>query len=261
MLNAGDPKIAIFDGDNTLWDTNEVFAHAQRTILCRLRELGYPADPDRDFGLLREVDDLLIRCFGRREYESAVLPLCLMRIFSGHSVGDDRAVRQVLETRSEREYSIAQDLASEFVKGIMTVPRLFPGVIDGLTALRARGRTALILYSEGREQRVKRIVEYHMLNGYFHDVFVGDKSLEDWERIRQRSVDAFIRTFPPQQEEELRFYVIGDLLERDIKPGNSIGAMTIYKPGPYKGLEVPRGRDETPSVIARSMEEVVRAII
>src|SRR2546426_386475 len=132
MLNAGHPKVAIFDGDNTLWDTNEVFTQAQKTILCRLRELGYAADPDRDFDLLRDVDDLLIRHFGKREYESAMLPLCLMQCFSGQTVRDDHDIKRVLETRSEREYSAAQCLGSEFTQVVMAVPTLFPDIRDGL---------------------------------------------------------------------------------------------------------------------------------
>ncbi len=99
-----------------------------------------------------------------------------------------------------------------------------------------------------------------MLNKYFHDIVLGDKSLADWARVRQRSIDAFIKAFSVLRGEELTLYVVGDLLERDVKPGNLIGAVTIYKPGPYKGVELPGDKDETPSVIAKSMNEVVRAI-
>ncbi len=91
-----DRNLAIFDGDNTLWDTNAVFTDAQKDILRGLARAGIPADPELDFSLLRQVDDLLIKHFARHEYDNTYLSLCLIRHFRGESVESLEQVARIV---------------------------------------------------------------------------------------------------------------------------------------------------------------------
>lgn len=252
----GSRNIAIFDGDNTLWDTNAVFTDAQKNILRGLKEAGIHADRERDFGLLRKVDDLLIKYFGKREYDITHLPLCLIRHFKGDPVEDVNQVAKIVASSESTEVTLAQTLGSEFNASLTRLPDLFPDVIEGLSLIRQAGRTVMILYSEGRESRLRRICDHYGMANYFHDIVLGDKSLEDWFNSKERAIKIFKKVFP-RETKQPTIYVIGDLLERDVRPGNLIGARTIYKPGGYKGVETPKDEEHTPAMTVSSMKEVV----
>jgi phosphoglycolate phosphatase-like HAD superfamily hydrolase len=253
-------SIAIFDGDNTLWDTNEVFTEAQINVLRGLKKLGYGVAPDKDFGRLREIDDLLIKYSGRREYNSAFLPLCLMRSFSGIQVQDVRDVSAIVGSTEEKEFAVPRELGMEFDASLKRIPNLFPAVIDTLTSIRRTERVVLVLYSEGNESRLNEVCNHDDMRKYFHEIIIGDKSLEDWNNVKQRSYKLF-ESFFPNLNENPSIYVIGDLLARDIGPGNIIGAVTIYKPGGYKGTEVPRSPEEKPAFTVRSLEEIIPIVL
>ena len=252
----GSRNIAIFDGDNTLWDTNAVFTDAQKDILRGLKEAGIHAEPERDFALLRKVDDLLIKYFGKREYDITYLLLCLIRHFKGEPVDDISQVAKIVANSENTELTLAQTLGSEFNASLKRLPNLFPDVIESLSSIRQAGRTVMVLYSEGMEARLKRICDHYTMLTYFHDIVLGDKSLEDWFKTKERAVKVFKAVFPRARKQP-RIYVIGDLLERDIRPGNLIGARTIYKPGGYKGVETPRDKEHTPTMAVSSMKELV----
>lgn len=252
----GSRNIAIFDGDNTLWDTNAVFTDAQKNILRDLKEARFQADSERDFALLRKVDDLLIKHFGKREYDITYLPLCLMRHFKGEPVEDVNQVAKIVANSEASELTLAQTLGSEFNASLKRLPNLFPDVIESLSSIRQAGRTVMVLYSEGMEARLKRICDHYNMSTYFHDIILGNKSVEDWFKTKERAVKVFKEVFSRARKQP-RIYVIGDLLERDIRPGNLIGARTIYKPGGYRGVETPQDKEHTPSMTISSMKELL----
>jgi FMN phosphatase YigB (HAD superfamily) len=262
MPGKRDPNrnIAIFDGDNTLWDTNAVFTEAQKNILRGLKEAGFEADPEGDFAPLRKVDDLLIKYFGKREYDITHLPLCLMRHFKGEPVEDVNQVAKIVANSKAAELTLAKTLGAEFNASLKRLPNLFPDVIESLSSIRHAGRTVMVLYSEGLEARLKRICDHYDMSIYFYDIVLGDKSLEDWAETKNKAIKIFKRVFPRARKQP-GIYVIGDLLERDIRPGNLIGAKTIYKPGGYKGVETPQDKEHTPAMTVSSMKEVVDLLL
>src|SRR5260221_4397357 len=99
------------------------------------------------------------------------------------------------------------------------------------------------------------ICGHYKMDNYFHEIIVGDKSPQGWLNAKEKAVKVFEELWPNEDREPLLF-VIGDLLERDIKPGNLIGAKTIYKPGGYKGRETPTSSEDTPAVTVSTMKEV-----
>lgn len=261
MLDKTDPNrnIAIFDGDNTLWDTNAVFTEAQKDILRGLAKEGISVDPQRDFSLLRKVDDLLIKHFGKREYDITYLPLCLIRHFDGGLVEDTDQVAKIVADGDGVELTLARTLGSGFNAAVKRIPLLLPDVVESLFFIRQTGRTIMVLYSEGMEARLTRICNHYDMSKYFHDIVLGDKSIQDWFKLKDR-VLKFFKEHYPSEKKHPEIYVVGDLLERDIRPGNLIGAKTIYKPGEYKGIEHPKDKEHQPAIVVNSMKEVVKLL-
>lgn len=249
-------QIAIFDADNTLWDTNAVFTEAQKSILRSLKEAGTRVDPDQDFGRLREIDDLLIKHFGKREYKIEYLSLCLKRLFNGEPIENIGQLEKIIANSEPGEEALAKTASSKFGTLLTRIPDLLPDVLESLASIREAGRTIMILYSEGKEERLRSICGHYEMEKYFHEIIFGDKSDRDWFNVKQKAIKLFEAIWPNEKREPL-LYVIGDLLERDIKPGNLIGAKTIYKPGGYKPGERPKSREDMPTVTVSSMKEVV----
>jgi phosphoglycolate phosphatase-like HAD superfamily hydrolase len=252
-------NIAIFDGDNTLWDTNAVFTNAQKDILRGLAKAGIPADPERDFGLLREVDGLLIKYFSKHEYDSTYLPLCLIRRLQGESVDDCEQVARIVAAENTVDLQLAQKLGAAFWRASALIPPLLPDVLESLSLINQTGRTLMTLYSEGRQERTSRICDHYGMSKYFHHIHLGNKSLEDWFKFKNQVLALFNERYPNDKRQP-KMYVIGDHLERDIRPGNLIGAKTIYKPGGYKGREHPKDNEHQPAVIVESLREVVQLL-
>lgn len=254
-------NIAIFDGDNTIWDTNEVFTLAQKNILSSLKINGFPADPEGDFQTLREVDDLLIAAFsGKREYPIEFLALSLIHKFSGTEVNNVDDVQKIINSDPSKHLDLAKSIEQEFILSLKTIPKLLPGAIEAFERIALQGRTLLVLYSEGRQSRLEAICEYYGMKKHFHCIFIDDKSIEGWNRIKSKSLDEFQKHFQTSSGPTNTIFVIGDLLNVDIKNGNLIGATTIYKPGGYKGFQTPTADIEKPVYSVSSFKEVADII-
>jgi ribonucleotide monophosphatase NagD (HAD superfamily) len=59
-----------------------------------------------------------------------------------------------------------------------------------------------------------------------------------------------------QLSQETLFILIGDSLKRDIKIGNQVGFITIYKPSPFMGQENPQSSDEKPHYTIQTLKEL-----
>src|SRR5262249_2139255 len=114
-MAAGAPRLVIFDGDNTLWDTNEIFESAPKEMLGGLRAAGFPADLDRDFALLRRIDDRLISDFGgNHRYDIKYLAYSLVKHFRGDSDARDAISLAQLEREPEETRSLVSTLSEQF---------------------------------------------------------------------------------------------------------------------------------------------------
>jgi FMN phosphatase YigB (HAD superfamily) len=252
-------NIAIFDGDNTLWDTNEVFTSAQKEILQGLARVGIPADPNRDFDLLRRMDDLLVKHFGNHEYDNSHLALCLLRHYRGERIDEVEQVARIVGVAESADVQLAQELGAGFLRALARVPELLPDVADSLSEIYQAGLTLMVLYSEGQKNRLTKIVDTYQMSKVFHHIVLGDKSNDDWAKVKDAALRLFNERYPNHNGQP-QLYVIGDRLERDIRPGNLIGAKTLYKPGGYKRRETPKDKYDEPTIVVQSMREVVRLL-
>jgi len=217
------PAVLIVDADNTLWDTNQVFANAQLAMIRSLEEHGcrFPEPP---LEALRRIDRRLAREFGKFEYDFSLLAERLMdEYFPGEMPSADRELA-------------AQGAAAELGSTLSTTPDLLPGATDLLRWIRdsrAHGaRLAAILISEGDKSRLMRIASAHHLDhGTFDRIEVlATKTAEvfqdavSWGRLA-------VGTPSPV------CIAIGDSIERDMRPARTAGCVTIYKPAGFHGNE------------------------
>lgn len=236
--------LIIFDLDNTLVDKNAVFEKAQEKMIEIIK--GKKGTKD-DMKILRDMDSILIKKNGSHIYPFEILALSLW-LYYHKNMDVEASVQQSLDIfqghcRQTEDIGKAHHLtekATRVFNNILenTPAPLFEGVKEVLQVLRERGYT-LALVSEGTESLQKKTLEAHKLEHYFDDVVLCTrKDKECFLRIKKR----WGRT---SDGKELKVIVVGDGIERDIEPGNEIGAITIWKPGnfnpgtPSPGLKQP----------------------
>ena len=236
--------ILIFDLDNTLVDKNSVFEKAQKKMIEVIKG-SMPSDDD--LKILREMDLILIKKKKKHLYPFKILALSLWYYFH-----EKASIKESIQ-RSEDIYAGKSNLLTKKMKNALTLaekaakmhdeilqntpPTLFDNVKDVLQTLKNR-KVILVLLTEGNTLMQEKTLDTHDLKKFFDDIVICTEKDEHcfleiknhWENINGRNA---------------RMYVVGDGIERDIEPGNRIGAITIWKPGnfnpgtPGKGLKTP----------------------
>lgn len=218
------PATVFIDADNTLWDTDAIFAKAQLDLLSFVEgETGifYPGD-DR-LAFLRRIDQALAKSHhaGLR-YPSRLLAQGTSLALGGLSPG--QAARLALKGMNAQHAisGMAAAVAEEgFLVAIRDLPDLRPGVREGLAVLHSAGCPILVI-SEGVRARVSRTAEAHQIGRFIDRIIVAPKLPELYNRVLR------LTGMPA------RAFMIGDQLDRDIAPAKAAGLETIYFPGNFK---------------------------
>lgn len=260
--------VLAIDGDNTLWDTNSVFEDAQRWLITSLHRARPSDSTTLSFELLRQVDDLLILHKGRQEYDFQLLVLALISLRKGTTVAEaaSTAMKEIQESPNSVDAKLAAKISRAFYLRLQTIPPLLPSVgrsLEELSRLKTcnRGRLALILFSEGNEVRIRAILESHFSGKTMFDVF---HIVE--RKTKHALLDAQVRGSRVLESEsgfsktKTQLIVVGDSIASDIVPGNSIGAITIYIPGGYKGAEASTDEREHPRIVLKAFRELPELI-
>lgn len=256
--------ILVIDGDNTLWDTNGVFENAQHWLLRSLRRARPRYPTTLSFEQLRKVDDLLIRESGRQEYDFQLLVLALMFLQKGMTETDavSFALSELRGHPNSADAKLAAKISQVFRLKLQEIPSLLPSVNRSLKKLlrvktRYKGWLALILLSEGDETRIRPTLEYHFGKSEIFDVL---------KTVKRKSVDS-LRDVQIQGSKVLesesgcsqiqgQLVVVGDSIESDIVPGNLVGAITIYIPGGYRGVEAFARDERRPQRVLTSFSQL-----
>jgi putative hydrolase of the HAD superfamily len=254
----------IFDADNTLWDTDSVFRSAQSAILRKLAEAGLVTNPESRLEALRLLDQELTKQLRNFEYDFTVLALAAAYYFSTPSLTLKSAVHKALtreEGKIDPKLAIAITEAYEsFKDALFKIPKLYPDaeeVLRSINDLKTHGNAiATILLSEGDPARLERILRAHKIRerAFFDEIIIGPKSKQTFERAKIAGQKHLPRVRPPKSTLVI---VTGDSLHRDIKFGNEIGAITVYKPSPFKGDEEPHERNERPNYRISKLSELI----
>lgn len=212
------------DADNTLWDTDTVFADAQLGLLGNVeRASGRKTAVEDRLALIRSVDQAL----AERHHAGLRYPPHLLargvELVLEHGHGADDAAR--LAWRGRPDYKLNEEeverIEAAYFQDIAKQPALRPGVADGLKRLHSAGHTLLIV-SEGRKAKIEGIAEQLGVRASFDRVIEGVKSANLYRRILRL-------TGMPK-----RAFMIGDQLDRDIVPAKAAGLETIYFPGGFR---------------------------
>ena len=260
-MKDGIAAILIVDGDNTLWDTNAVFENAQLNMLRNLVKENLNIDPETEFSRLREFDDILVKYYNKHEYDFSVLALSLYLFYKG--LERDKAIQRACEAFEKKLDIEGMDFAikcgNKFKEELRKFPPVFKDIKKTLETLKQHN-CVIILSSEGDKERVRRIIKYYSMERYFDHILNGRKSVEQFKEARKIGKQIWHVRYP-EDKKTPKIIVIGDLLDRDIQFGNLIGAITVYKPGGYKGQQTPRNENEKPNYEIKEMHEVIDILL
>lgn len=216
------PATVFVDADNTLWDTDQVFAAAQLDMLARTEAALAitTTTPDR-LAFVRASDQALAtRHHAGLRYPPRLLVRALAIALQAHT--SEEAARFALSGHKSSMLASESEIAIEhaFLEALQHLPTLRDGVFEGLTQLQRADATTLIV-SESPRAQLLATAEALGLAGHFTRVIEGRKSSEFYRRVLRL-------TGVPNKA-----YMIGDQLDRDIAPAKEAGLTTIYFPGGF----------------------------
>lgn len=239
------PATVFVDADNTLWDTDSVFADAQRNMLKRVEDAtGAAANGDDRLAYVRAVDQAIaVRHHARLRYPPKLLVRGLEAALAGHPA--DRAARAAW--RSPAASRLPKDRVDEIEQAFFVDlghdPELRPGVREGLEALRAADCVVLIV-TEGPRAKVEETTKSLALHNLITRIIEGPKRPELYQRVL-RLMGAPKRAF-----------MVGDQLDRDIAPAKAAGLETIYFPGGFQPRWAPDEAHVRPDHVIGTFAEV-----
>jgi FMN phosphatase YigB (HAD superfamily) len=193
---------------------------------------------------------------GVAEYDFLHLATALVEYYKGPK-DVEAAVETVLSTRPAATDETIDLAAAALSRGLEEIPPLLDGVEAALTQIRTHSYgsedLAQVLLSEGRPERLKKILHAH------ESVL----SSMDAVLILTKTPDAFLEA---QRLGAAQLGVnvtavsttvaVGDSLQRDITFAKNVKFTTVYKPSEYKGTEAPRNSADSPDFIIQSIAEL-----
>lgn len=215
-------RVVFVDADNTLWDTDGVYAAAQVALLTSV-EAAVGSEPVRGdrLAFVREVDQELARLHhdGLR-YPPALLVRAMALAVEGRP--PVRAARSAWRGGEATAVANADAGAIEdaFVAGLRADPVLRAGVPEGLAALDQLGASVVVL-TESRADRVEATAARLGVATGVDRVLEGRKRADLYRRVLRLSGAA-----GPA-------HMVGDQLDRDVLPAREAGLSTIWFPGGF----------------------------
>ncbi|MDG9793518.1 HAD family hydrolase [Brucella anthropi] len=240
--------LVLVDADNTLWDTDGVFANAQIKLLGSIENItGMKGSTNDQLNFVRQVDQAIAaqHHLGLR-YPPRLLIDALIFVLYGESIESaaKKAWREGAKSGLDRE--TVKIIESVFLRDIASQPSLLPGVRKGLATLSAMNARTIVL-TEGSRRRIARSIEYHELGGLVERIFEAPKSAKMFERVERYA------------NSDRPVYIVGDQLTRDIKPANDAGLKTVYVPSKFQPAWERQGKIE-PWRLANRFDEAIKQI-
>lgn len=251
MIQETAPSTTVFvDADNTLWDTDAVYADAQRELLERVENAtGIETRVDDRLAYVRAVDQAIAQDHhARLRYPPRLLVHALQAVLSG--IEPMRAARMVLRGSNVNHLSddVANAIETAFFMDIGRAPKVRPGVREGLEALRAADCLILII-TEGSRAKVQATAKRLGLVDLFDRIIEGPKRAELYRRV--------VRLTGTTKHA----FMIGDQLDRDIAPAKEAGLDTIYFPGGFRPHWTPDEAVVKPGHRIQSFSEVPSIVL
>lgn len=251
MSAASDAPAAVFvDADNTLWDTDQVYAAAQLTMLAQTETaLGKKSTAEDRLAFVRASDQAIA---ARHYLGLRYPPRLLVRALAYALCGMPSDIAAKAARLGADPSPLASEAEAEIEQGFSAMlkktPALRPGVIEGLKMLERAGTTTLIV-SESSRAKVEATAATLGLKGHFTRVIEGQKRPELYRRI--------LRLIGNPEHA----FIIGDQLDRDIGPAKEAGLITIYFPGGFAPRWTPEEAKVGPDFRVSSFVEAASIIV
>jgi putative hydrolase of the HAD superfamily len=237
------------DADNTLWDTDAVFARAQFQLLAEVEAaVGISSTADDRLAFIRALDQQLAEHHHQGlRYPPRLLARAAALALAGFSAS--RAARNAWlgELKLPFGEEVAASVERSFLAAIAQPPDLRPGVIEGLDRLLEGGSEVLIV-TESAEARAAATAGRLGLRGHFTRIIEGKKRPDLYRRVLRLT-----------RREGLAF-MVGDQLDRDIAPAKEAGLITIYFPGGFQPKWMPEEAKVRPDFKIESFAEVPKIV-
>ncbi|MAT33752.1 HAD family hydrolase [uncultured Croceicoccus sp.] len=249
MIRASELVTVFVDADNTLWDTDRVFASTQLRLLHDVEESLGLTWPDEDrLQFVRAADQELASLHhdGLR-YPPALLVRALSLALDG--MDPVRAAKIALHGSEPAKIYADQEgvILNRYFQSLKALPQLKKGVADGLRQMKELNWNILMV-TESAVTRARETADALSISQFFDRVLEGRKRPELYQRILKL-------VGSPSNA-----YMIGDQIDRDIAPAKQAGLKTIYFPGGFK----PRWHDEEasppPDFVISDFREAVQII-
>lgn len=216
--------VVFVDADNTLWDTNLVYAEAQAALLTSVESLTSRKAPTNSrLDWIRQIDQALAR---RHHAKLRYPPRLLAKAVAWALRGKDipTAVR-LAWSGGQAKSPITEDDALRiehgFQENLARVPRLRDGVRTGLQDLKGAGCYITVL-TEASRKKVVELLQHHGLSDFVDRVIESKKECRLFKRVLRLT------------REPTNAFMVGDQLESDIQPAKKAGFQTIYFPGGFR---------------------------
>jgi putative hydrolase of the HAD superfamily len=215
--------IVLTDADNTLWDTDSVFANAQTGLLAVVEKaIQKECREENRLAFVRRFDQALA---ANHHAHLKYPPMLLVRALALALDGADAKTAADSVLRGKGPASILDQCAVEvavqqYLAMLDSIPPLLPTVMDGLLTLCEAGISVYIL-TEGKVEKQKIILLHHSLGAAVAGVFEVAKNQAQFERLQQR--------FSPDE-----VVVIGDQPDRDIVPAKNAGCTAVLVPSRFR---------------------------
>lgn len=251
MIRSAQPAVVVFvDADNTLWDTDSVFATAQLNMLERVEKAtGTVAATNDRLAYVRAVDQALAeRHHAGLRYPPKLLVRGLEAALAGVPVERAaRAARRGSDTGSLSDSSVSE-IEQAFFDDLSRSPEIRTGVREGLEALQMANCLVLVI-TEGQRTRIEKTMKRLHLGNLVDRIIEGPKRPELYQRV--------LRLVGPSK----RAFMVGDQLDRDIAPAKAAGLETIHFSGGFRPRWTPEEGLIQPDHQIRTFSDVSSIIL
>jgi len=239
-------KLVVTDADNTLWDTDALYAKAQLGLLESVAgELGVNTLPENPLAFIRTVDqELASQHHLHLRYPPDLLVHAIGMVLEGELAPS--AVKAVLKSSKRLSHIVdAEVYAERFINTIIhEVAELRDGVYDGLIRLKEIN-AKVVVATEGKKSRCDKFLCKHGLDTYTDSVVEARKNISLYKRLMRLDGASASSSF-----------MIGDQLDRDIQMSKEAGFTTIYFPAGFKPGWMPSEESVAPDFIIGTFSEV-----
>lgn len=211
----------VVDADNTLWDTDALYADAQLWLISAVEDaIGVKSAVVDRLAFLRILDQTIAESHraGLR-YPTRLLVRGLESLLQDDDFA--KALRAAYQSNPDGGLSneAVIELEKEFYRRLALQPSLRNGVAEGLNQLAGLG-LRIVCLTENAKAKCAKNLHRSGLEKHFCRVLEARKDMRLFARLR---------TLTPNP-----ICVIGDQLSKDIVPARSAGLFTIYFPGNFR---------------------------